>query len=84
MCGCPLLSACRKWKPGQPDNWGHFHEAGEDCAALIHQGLWNDAFCEDLMSYICEKEMETCTLSFNICPFFSAQTCFNLFILLFF
>ncbi|XP_037550264.1 collectin-12 [Nematolebias whitei] len=51
--------AFTKWKPGQPDNWGHFHEAGEDCAALIHQGLWNDAFCEDLISYICEKEMET-------------------------
>uniref|UniRef100_A0A9J7XSJ9 Collectin-12 n=1 Tax=Cyprinus carpio carpio TaxID=630221 RepID=A0A9J7XSJ9_CYPCA len=21
-----------KWKPGQPDNWSHGHEAGEDCA----------------------------------------------------
>ncbi|XP_068199852.1 collectin-12-like [Antennarius striatus] len=48
-----------KWKPGQPDNWGHGHETGEDCAGFIHEGLWNDFFCEDLISYICEKEMET-------------------------
>ncbi|XP_074549594.1 collectin-12-like isoform X2 [Halichoeres trimaculatus] len=48
-----------KWKPGQPDNWGHGHATGEDCAGLIHEGLWNDFFCEDLISYICEKDMET-------------------------
>ncbi|XP_039982212.1 collectin-12-like [Xiphias gladius] len=51
--------AYTKWKPGQPDNWGHGHGMGEDCAGLIHEGLWNDFFCEDLISYICEKEMET-------------------------
>ncbi|XP_044195268.1 collectin-12-like [Thunnus albacares] len=48
-----------KWKPGQPDNWGHGHEMGEDCAGLSHEGLWNDFFCEDHISYICEKEMES-------------------------
>lgn len=48
----------RSWKPGQPDNWGHGHETGENCAGLIHDALWNDFFCEDLISYICEKEME--------------------------
>lgn len=47
------------WKPGQPDNWTHGHETGEDCAGLTHEGLWNDFFCEDQISYICEKEMET-------------------------
>ncbi|XP_077365126.1 collectin-12-like isoform X1 [Festucalex cinctus] len=47
--------AFTKWKPGQPDNWGHGHERGEDCAGLIHDGLWNDFFCEDLISYICQK-----------------------------
>ncbi|XP_029385017.1 collectin-12 [Echeneis naucrates] len=51
--------AFTKWKPGQPDNWSHGHEIGEDCAGLIHEGLWNDFLCEDLISYICEKEMET-------------------------
>lgn len=51
--------AFTKWKPGQPDNWGHGHEMGEDCAGLIHEGLWNDFFCEDLISYVCEKDMET-------------------------
>ncbi|XP_040921945.1 collectin-12-like isoform X2 [Toxotes jaculatrix] len=51
--------AFTKWKPGQPDNWGHGHGTGEDCAGLIHEGLWNDFFCEDLISYICEKQMET-------------------------
>lgn len=61
MCDCPLLSTHRNWKPGQPDNWGHSHEAGEDCAGLIHEGLWNDFFCEDHISYICEKQTETCT-----------------------
>ncbi|XP_031706015.1 collectin-12 [Anarrhichthys ocellatus] len=54
--------AFTKWKPGQPDDWGHGHEMGEDCAGLIHEGLWNDFFCEDLISYICEKEMETSRL----------------------
>ncbi|CAN9506371.1 unnamed protein product [Ophioblennius macclurei] len=48
-----------KWKAGQPDNWNHGHETGEDCAGLIRDGLWNDFFCEDLISYICEKEIET-------------------------
>ncbi|KAM7369799.1 hypothetical protein PAMP_011090 [Pampus punctatissimus] len=47
-----------KWKPGQPDNWSYGHEIGEDCAGLSHEGLWNDFFCEDHISYICEKEME--------------------------
>ncbi|XP_056869259.1 collectin-12-like [Takifugu flavidus] len=47
------------WKPGQPDNWNHGHDiSGEDCAGLIHEALWNDFFCEDLISYICQKELE--------------------------
>ncbi|XP_045566748.1 collectin-12 isoform X1 [Salmo salar] len=50
--------AFSQWKPGQPDNWSHGHERGEDCAGLIHEGLWNDFFCEDLISYICEKATE--------------------------
>ncbi|KAK5898044.1 hypothetical protein CgunFtcFv8_015497 [Champsocephalus gunnari] len=54
--------AFTRWKPGQPDDWGHGHEMGEDCAGLIHEGLWNDFFCEDLISYICEKEMDTTSL----------------------
>ncbi|KAL6097700.1 colec12 [Pungitius sinensis] len=54
--------AFTKWKPGQPDDWGHGHEMGEDCAGLVHGGLWNDFFCEDQISYICEKEMETTRL----------------------
>ncbi|XP_038153816.1 collectin-12-like [Cyprinodon tularosa] len=48
-----------KWKPGQPDNWGHQHQSGEDCAGLIHEGLWNDFFCEDSIHFICEKKLET-------------------------
>lgn len=56
-----LLVACRMWKPGQPDNWGHGHDiSGEDCAGLVHEALWNDFFCEDPISYICEKELEQC------------------------
>ncbi|XP_062335251.1 collectin-12-like [Osmerus eperlanus] len=51
--------AFTKWKPGQPDNWSHGHERGEDCAGLIHEGLWNDFFCEDLISFICEREIES-------------------------
>ncbi|XP_041948982.1 collectin-12-like isoform X2 [Alosa sapidissima] len=31
------LPAFTKWKPGQPDNWSHGHEEGEDCAGLIHE-----------------------------------------------
>lgn len=56
----PLL-ACSMWKPGQPDNWGHGHDiSGEDCAGLVHEALWNDFFCQDLIFYICEKEQEQC------------------------
>lgn len=56
-----LLFAFSMWKPGQPDNWGHGHDiSGEDCAGLVHEALWNDFFCQDLISYICEKEREQC------------------------
>ncbi|KAJ8419192.1 hypothetical protein AAFF_G00006910 [Aldrovandia affinis] len=48
-----------KWKPGQPDNWSHGHQNGEDCAGLIHQGLWNDFFCDDLNGIICERDLES-------------------------
>lgn len=54
----------RKWKPGQPDNWGHGHEGGEDCAGLIHEGLWNDFLCDDLISYICKKDQEESRMLF--------------------
>ncbi|XP_061614898.1 collectin-12-like isoform X3 [Phyllopteryx taeniolatus] len=47
--------AFTKWKPGQPDNWGHGHESGENCVGFIHEALWNDFFCGDLISYICQK-----------------------------
>ncbi|KAJ8279808.1 hypothetical protein COCON_G00068740 [Conger conger] len=48
-----------KWKLGQPDNWSHGHQEGEDCAGLIHQGFWNDFFCDDLNGIICERNMES-------------------------
>lgn len=55
----PLPFTCSMWKPGQPDNWGHGHDvSGEDCAGLVHEALWNDFFCQDLISYICEKELQ--------------------------
>ncbi|XP_061452693.1 collectin-12 isoform X2 [Rhineura floridana] len=46
------------WSAGQPDNWKHGHGPGEDCAGLIHAGLWNDFHCEDVNSFICEQEMD--------------------------
>ncbi|XP_053103384.1 collectin-12 isoform X1 [Hemicordylus capensis] len=46
------------WSAGQPDNWQHGHGPGEDCAGLIHAGLWNDFHCEDVNNFICEQEME--------------------------
>lgn len=45
----------RKWKPGQPDNWTHGHEDGEDCAGLIHNANWNDFYCTDRIGFICER-----------------------------
>ncbi|XP_057188315.1 collectin-12-like [Triplophysa rosa] len=42
------------WRSGQPDNWGHGHEEGEDCAGMIHGGLWNDFYCDELHSLVCE------------------------------
>lgn len=48
-------AALRKWKPGQPDNWTHGHEQGEDCAGLIHNANWNDFYCTDRIGFICER-----------------------------
>uniref|UniRef100_A0A3Q4B4G6 Collectin-12 n=1 Tax=Mola mola TaxID=94237 RepID=A0A3Q4B4G6_MOLML len=48
----------KKWKPGQPDNWTHGHEDGEDCAGLIHNGYWNDFYCIDRIGFICECASE--------------------------
>uniref|UniRef100_A0A8P4KB13 Collectin-12 n=1 Tax=Dicentrarchus labrax TaxID=13489 RepID=A0A8P4KB13_DICLA len=45
----------KKWKPGQPDNWTHGHEEGEDCAGLIHNANWNDFYCTDRIGFICER-----------------------------
>lgn len=45
----------KKWKPGQPDNWTHGHEDGEDCAGLIHEANWNDFYCTDRIGFICER-----------------------------
>ncbi|XP_030630455.1 collectin-12 [Chanos chanos] len=44
-----------RWKPGQPDNWSHGHEEGEDCAGLIHEAKWNDFFCSDRIGFICKR-----------------------------
>lgn len=61
MCAneCHLLETRRNWKPGQPDNWSHNHEDGEDCAMLISEGLWNDAACVTPRKYICEKSTDS-------------------------
>lgn len=48
----------KNWKAGQPDNWGHGHGPGEDCAGLINLGQWNDFQCEDMNHFICEKDRE--------------------------
>lgn len=49
------LPVFTKWKPGQPDNWTHGHEDGEDCAGLIHNANWNDFYCTDRIGFICER-----------------------------
>ncbi|XP_035861437.1 collectin-12 isoform X2 [Sander lucioperca] len=49
------LPVFKKWKPGQPDNWTHGHEDGEDCAGLIHNANWNDFYCTDRIGFICER-----------------------------
>ncbi|XP_041607047.1 collectin-12 isoform X1 [Vulpes lagopus] len=49
----------KNWKAGQPDNWGHGHGPGEDCAGLIYAGQWNDFQCEEVNNFICEKDRET-------------------------
>lgn len=48
-----------KWKAGQPDNWNHGHEEGEDCAGLIHEAQWNDFFCTERIGFICEQINES-------------------------
>ncbi|XP_040912170.1 collectin-12-like [Toxotes jaculatrix] len=55
----------KKWKPGQPDNWTHGHEDGEDCAGLIHNANWNDFYCTDRIGFICERASD-CTLQHSM------------------
>lgn len=55
----------RNWSAGQPDNWKHGHGPGEDCAGLIHAGLWNDFHCEDVNSFICEQDVEKGMVNFE-------------------
>ncbi|KAF7668432.1 hypothetical protein LDENG_00014680 [Lucifuga dentata] len=52
------LPTFKNWKPGQPDNWTHGHEDGEDCAGLIHDANWNDFYCTDRIGFICERASE--------------------------
>uniref|UniRef100_A0A4W4EMN4 Collectin-12 n=1 Tax=Electrophorus electricus TaxID=8005 RepID=A0A4W4EMN4_ELEEL len=52
------LPTFTNWKQGQPDNWSHGHEEGEDCAGLIHEANWNDFFCTDRIGFICERTVE--------------------------
>ncbi|KAM9500270.1 collectin-12 [Clarias gariepinus] len=52
------LPTFTNWKPGQPDNWNHGHEEGEDCAGLIHEAKWNDFFCTERIGYICQSVNE--------------------------
>ncbi|XP_023649168.2 collectin-12 [Paramormyrops kingsleyae] len=54
-----VLPTFTNWKPGQPDNWSHNHEEGEDCAMLISEGFWNDAACATPLKYICEKSTDS-------------------------
>uniref|UniRef100_G3PY44 Collectin-12 n=1 Tax=Gasterosteus aculeatus aculeatus TaxID=481459 RepID=G3PY44_GASAC len=49
------LPVFKMWRPGQPDNWTHGHEDGEDCAGLIHNASWNDFYCTDRIGFICER-----------------------------
>ncbi|XP_070774849.1 collectin-12-like [Enoplosus armatus] len=58
----------KKWKPGQPDNWTHGHEEGEDCAGLIHNANWNDFYCTDRIGFICECASDSMPL-FTTNPF---------------
>ncbi|KAF0046779.1 hypothetical protein F2P81_000412 [Scophthalmus maximus] len=59
------LPVFKKWKPGQPDNWTHGHEDGEDCAGLIHNANWNDFYCTDRIGFICERASD-CVFVNNI------------------
>lgn len=45
----------KNWRPGQPDNWSHGHDEGEDCAGLVHGGKWNDFYCDDQLGFICKR-----------------------------
>lgn len=56
-----LLHVLRFWDEGQPDNWDYM-ENGEDCGQLHASAqrkrkLWNDADCNLLYRYICEKRV---------------------------
>ena len=39
------------WTPGQPDNF-----VGQDCAAIVNRGLWEDFDCSNKRAFICQTE----------------------------
>lgn len=49
----------KKWGLGQPDNWSHGHDEGEDCAGLVTGGNWNDFYCHDQLGFICERAVNS-------------------------
>lgn len=57
--GLYCICVCRKWRPGQPDNWSHGHDEGEDCAGLVHGGKWNDFYCDEQLGFICERAVNS-------------------------
>ncbi|KYO37029.1 asialoglycoprotein receptor 1-like [Alligator mississippiensis] len=57
--GTPYILDPRDWSPGQPDNWtGHGQGDGEDCVAVIEEGLWNDDRCSRGFPWVCEVTLD--------------------------
>ncbi|XP_068604966.1 collectin-12-like [Brachionichthys hirsutus] len=69
------LPVFKNWKAGQPDNWTHGHDEGEDCAGLIHDANWNDFYCTDRIGFICERASDCQSVVVNTpaMPLFTAN-----------
>jgi hypothetical protein len=55
-----IAGAYQNWREGDPNNNGCFAcnptcPAGQDCAAMVPGGAWNDYDCDTLAGFVCER-----------------------------
>jgi hypothetical protein len=61
VTGAPMMFT--SWDPAEPNNSIN----SEDCAQTFSNHLWNDARCQDVLSYICECDRVAAAIPSTYC-----------------